>query len=214
MKFKSQTLLLIAAAVVLLFIYVNIERFTTTITIPDPPKGPPGPPGPAGPAGPPGPGAGSTSSTPAPVASAHKSIKGAEFAKLTPTTRRGDRIEAFIKDAQAAMAAAGETGLVRCTDAQKGKYTSECKATGYCNMSGVCDGSPEDVVAYGLPDPTISPETKIANFIRDHPGSDWIKTSFGNPPTCTNKSECTTGYCDRFGRCGISPEDWDKYGFM
>ena len=147
MKFKSQTLLLIAAAVVLLFIYVNIERFTTTITIPDPPKGPPGPPGPAGP---PGPGAGSTSSTPAPVASAHKSIKGAEFAKLTPTTRMGDRITAFITDVQVAAAAAGETGLVRCTDAQKGRYTSECKATGFCNLGGICDGSPEDGLAYGL----------------------------------------------------------------
>jgi len=150
MKFKSQTLLLIAAAVVLLFIYVNIERFTTTITIPDPPKGPPGPPGPPGPAGPPGPGAGSTSSTPAPVASAHKSIKGAEFAKLRPTSNMGDRIEAFKKDAQAASAAAGETGLTRCTDAQKGRYTSECKVTGFCNLGGICDVIPEDGLAYGL----------------------------------------------------------------
>ena len=149
MKFKSQTLLLIAAAVVLLFIYVNIERFTTTITIPDPPKGPPGPPGPAGPPGPPGPGAGSTSSTPAPVATG-KSIKGAGFAKLRPTSNMGDRIDAFVKDAQAASAAAGETGLTRCTDAQKGRYTSECKVTGFCNLGGICDQIPEDSLAYGL----------------------------------------------------------------
>ena len=208
MKFKSQTLLLIAAAVVLLFIYVNIERFTTTITIPDPPKGPPGP---AGPPGPPGPGAGSTSSTPAPVASAHKSIKGAEFAKLTPTMRAIDRWTAVMKDSQAAAAAIGVTGREACT--KKGEYTSECKVTGFCYPSGYCDPSPEDIIAYGLPDPTISPETQAANYFRDHPGSEWLNTSSGNPPKCTNKSECTTGYCDRLGRCGISPEDWDKYGF-
>ena len=144
MKFRKQTLLSIAAVVVLLFVYVNIERFTTTITIPDAPRGPAGPAGPPGPAGPAG---GATKSTPATVAGG-KSVKGANFAKLKPTSDMPERMNAMRADAQAADKAAGLAAMQTCS--AHGAYTSECKSTGFCNFGGMCDVTPEDALAYGL----------------------------------------------------------------
>lgn len=132
MKFRKQTLLSIAAVVVLLFVYVNIERFTTTITIPDAPRGPAG---------------GATKSTPATVAGG-KSVKGANFAKLKPTSDMPERMNAMRADAQAADKAAGLAAMQTCS--AHGAYTSECKSTGFCNFGGMCDVTPEDALAYGL----------------------------------------------------------------
>ena len=141
MKFKTHTLILIALTVALFLVYMNIERFTTTITIPDDliksqiadtvadKKGK------------------KNKKNKTPI-----SVKGPEFAKLTPSSNMEDRLKAFMTDARAASSAAGEIGATKCTDSQKGGYTSECKVTGFCNLGGYCDGSPEDALDYGIID--------------------------------------------------------------
>jgi hypothetical protein len=77
-------------------------------------------------------------------------------------------------------------------------------------VRGICDTSPEDIAAYRLPDPNVDP---VAAYIKDHPGSEWIKGNIGSGPKCEKNSDCTSKFCER-GICNISEADREKYGFM
>ena len=141
MKFKTHTLILIAITVALFLVYMNIERFTTTITIPDD----------------------LIKSQIADTVADKKGKKnkkksktpisdtGAEFAKLPSSASRQAGTDALIKDVNTAMRAVGlapGNGLGRCTEEEKGTYTSSCKVGGFCTVDGFCDVTPEDMLAY------------------------------------------------------------------
>ena len=66
---------------------------------------------------------------------------------------------------------------------------------------------------------TSTGEEKMNAFIKDFPGSEWIKT--GAEPSCKTDSECSTKYCHHFitkwgdvGRCSVRESDRTAYRFM